>query len=91
VRQGSLAGEFTTRNTFTDQHRITMQLLRGPFRQLDGEWLMTGIPGGGCRIELTMRFAFGNPLTAMLFESKFAHTVGSLVDAFVARARASRP
>jgi ribosome-associated toxin RatA of RatAB toxin-antitoxin module len=90
VRQGSLAAELTTRNTFSDQHRIHMQLLRGPFRQLDGEWLLTGIPGGGCRIELTMRFAFANPLTAMLFESKFALTVGSLVDAFVARARAPR-
>jgi ribosome-associated toxin RatA of RatAB toxin-antitoxin module len=90
VRQGSLAGEFTTRNTFTDGQRIGMQLLRGPFRQLEGEWLLTAIPGGGCRIELTMRFAFGNALTAMLFEPKFAHTVASLVDAFVARARALR-
>jgi ribosome-associated toxin RatA of RatAB toxin-antitoxin module len=90
VRQGSLTGEFTTRNTFTDEHRITMQLLRGPFRHLDGEWLLSAIPGGGCRIELTMRFAFSNPLAAMMFEPKFANTVGSLVDAFVARARAPR-
>ena len=34
-----------------------------------------------------MRFAFSHRLTAMLFEPKFAATIGSLVDAFVARAR----
>ena len=37
-----------------------------------------------------MRFALRNPLSALLFEPKFAETIGSLVDAFVARAR-SRP
>ena len=41
----------------------------------------------GCRVELTLRFAFRNRVTAFLFEPKFAATIGSLVDAFVARAR----
>jgi ribosome-associated toxin RatA of RatAB toxin-antitoxin module len=90
VRQGALHGEFTTRNTLERPHRIRMQLLSGPFRMLEGEWLLTPIDGGGCRVELTMRFAFRNPLTALVFEPKFAATLGSLVDAFVARAR-SRP
>jgi len=90
VRQGALHGEFTTRNTLEPPHRVRMQLLSGPFRMLEGEWLLTPIEGGGCRVELTMRFAFRNPLTALVFEPKFAATMGSLVDAFVARAR-SRP
>jgi len=34
-----------------------------------------------------MRFAFTHRLTALVFEPKFAATLGSLVDAFVARAR----
>jgi ribosome-associated toxin RatA of RatAB toxin-antitoxin module len=45
----------------------------------------------GCRVQLTMKFAFKNPLTAVLFEQKFAETTGSLMDAFVARARAVPP
>jgi ribosome-associated toxin RatA of RatAB toxin-antitoxin module len=90
VRQGALHGEFTTRNTLEPPHRIRMQLLSGPFRMLEGEWLLTPIEGGGCRVEFTMRFAFRNPLTALVFEPKFAATIGSLLDAFVARAR-SRP
>jgi ribosome-associated toxin RatA of RatAB toxin-antitoxin module len=38
-----------------------------------------------------MKFAFKNPLTAVLFEQKFAETAASLMDAFVARARALPP
>ena len=87
VRQGSLHGEFTTRNRLEAPRRIGMQLVSGPFRTLEGEWLLEPIAGGGCRIELTLRFAFRNPFTALVFEPKFAATIGSLVDAFVARAR----
>src|SRR6516165_5751478 len=64
-----------------------MELVSGPFRKLEGEWRLTPIEPEGCRVELNMRFAFSHRLTAMLFEPKFAATIGSLVDAFVARAR----
>jgi ribosome-associated toxin RatA of RatAB toxin-antitoxin module len=89
VRQGALRGEFTTRNALEPERSVRMQLLSGPFRMLAGEWRLTPIEAG-CRVELSMRFAFSNPLTALLFEPKFADTIGSLVDAVVARAR-SRP
>ena len=42
---------------------VRMQLVSGPFRTLEGEWLLTPIEGDGCRVELTMRFAFSNRLT----------------------------
>ena len=90
VRQGALHGEVTTRNTLEPDRSILMRLVSGPFRTFQGEWRLTPIDGNACRVELAMRFAFRNPLTAILFEPRFAHTVGSLVDAFVARAR-SRP
>jgi|SRR5215469_6179728 ribosome-associated toxin RatA of RatAB toxin-antitoxin module len=87
VRQGALHGEFTTRNTLDADSSIRLELVSGPFRTLQGEWRLTPIDTG-CRVELTMRFAFSNRLTGLLFEPKFAETIGSLVDAFVARARA---
>ena len=89
VREGALQGEFTTRNTLEPPRRIHMQLLTGPFRKLEGEWLLTPIDGG-CRLELNMRFAFRNPLAGLLLEPKFAATIGSLVEAFAARARSQR-
>jgi ribosome-associated toxin RatA of RatAB toxin-antitoxin module len=96
VRQGPLHSEFTTRNELEQDRRILMRLVSGPFKMLEGEWLLTPIPqagdgGSGCRAQLTMKFAFKNPLTAVLFEQKFAETASSLMDAFVARARAVPP
>jgi len=96
VKQGPLQSEFTTRNDLDPDRRVVMHLVTGPFRMLEGEWLLTPIaqPGDGatgCRVQLTMKFAFRNPLTAMLFEQKFAETASSLMDAFVARARALPP
>jgi ribosome-associated toxin RatA of RatAB toxin-antitoxin module len=88
VRKGPLHGEFTTRNELEPDRRITMRLVSGPFRMLEGEWLLTPIGDEGCRVDLTMKFAFKNPLSAVLFEQKFAETMASLIDAFVARARA---
>ena len=87
VKRGPLQGEFTTRNELERDRRIRMYLVDGPFRSLEGEWLLTPIGADGCRAELTMTFAFKNTLSDLLFEQKFAETVTSLVDAFVARAR----
>jgi ribosome-associated toxin RatA of RatAB toxin-antitoxin module len=118
VQRGPLHSEFTTRNELEQDRRIVMHLVNGPFKMLEGEWLLTpiaqagsqppavGLPaahgqtdakplpiseGTGCRVQLTMKFAFKNALTAVLFEQKFAETASSLMDAFVARARALPP
>ena len=88
VRKGPLHGEFTTRNELDADRRISMQLVSGPFRTLEGEWLLSPIGENGCRVELHMRFAFKSALSALLFEQKFGETMASLVDAFVTRARA---
>jgi ribosome-associated toxin RatA of RatAB toxin-antitoxin module len=115
VQRGPLQSEFTTRNELEQDRRILMHLVNGPFKMLEGEWLLTPIAqpgpgpvaasvtgdaedqpasvpeGVGCRVQLAMKFAFKNPLTAVLFEQKFAETISSLMDAFVARARALPP
>ncbi len=87
VKRGPLHGEFTTLNELEPDKRILMHLVSGPFKMLEGQWLLTPIGPDGCRVELTMRFAFKSALQGMLFEQKFAETVGSLVEAFVARSR----
>ena len=87
VRQGPVHGEFTTRNRLEPGRSIHMQFVSGPFRVLEGTWRLEPLAGGGCRVDLQMRFAFKSALTGMLFERTFAETLASLVDAFVARAR----
>jgi ribosome-associated toxin RatA of RatAB toxin-antitoxin module len=97
VQRGPLQSEFTTRNELEQDRRVLMHLVTGPFKMLEGEWLLMPIPqpevtgGSGCKVQLTMKFAFKNPLTALLFEQKFAETAAALMDAFVKRARALPP
>lgn len=94
VRRGALHAQFTTRNELTANRHIGMHLVSGPFRVLEGQWTLTPveIPGQcGCRVDLLMRFAFANRLTGLVFEPLFEQTAGSLVDAFVARARVQGP
>jgi ribosome-associated toxin RatA of RatAB toxin-antitoxin module len=86
VRQGPLTGEFTTRNTLVNERSVHMQLVSGPFRTLEGRWQLTPIESHGCRVDLDVRFEFKHRLSGLLFESPFAHTLGSLVEAFVQRA-----
>ncbi len=90
VRRGPLALDFTTRNTLTPPTRVDMILERGPFRQLQGQWLLTALGETGCRVELRLQYEFANRLSAMVFDPLFEQTAASLVDAFVVRARVLR-
>ena len=88
VKKGPMQTEVTTRNTLEQDRRVTMSLMQGPFKEFEGVWTLTPVGDGGCRVDLDMRFAFRNPMSAVLFEPVFEQTAASLVDAFVARARA---
>jgi ribosome-associated toxin RatA of RatAB toxin-antitoxin module len=88
VHKGPLHARFTTRNRLEPPARMTLSLVEGPFRTLEGEWRFGAIADQGTRVSLALRFAFANPVNAWLFEPVFEHTCSSLVDAFVARARA---
>jgi len=90
LRRGPLKTEFTTRNLLEPDRRVLMQLVSGPFRVLAGLWTLTPLGDLGCRVELEMRFEFANRVTGTLFESMFEDAAGSLVDAFVKRARETR-
>lgn len=90
---------FTTRNTHFGIERIHLQLVDGPFSQLDGEWRFVTLGptidvtdvtdvtvGRACRVELQLNYGFDNAALAMLVGPVFDRIAGSLVDAFVKRA-----
>lgn len=87
VKKGPLHTELTTRNQLEQDRRVTMSLVKGPFKELEGVWTLTPVGESGCRVDFEMRFAFRNPMSAMLLDAAFEQTAASLVDAFVARAR----
>jgi ribosome-associated toxin RatA of RatAB toxin-antitoxin module len=87
VSRGVLQAEFTTRNTLTPDAQIHMQLLHGPFRELNGLWRFEAIGERGSRVQFRVEFEFKNRLTAAAFNSVFESLCATIVDAFVARAQ----
>jgi ribosome-associated toxin RatA of RatAB toxin-antitoxin module len=87
VARSVLKAEFTTRNLLTLGKRIQMQLTRGPFRDLNGEWRFEDIGAAGSKVQFRVEFEFKNRLTAAAFNAVFESLCGSIVDAFAMRAR----
>jgi ribosome-associated toxin RatA of RatAB toxin-antitoxin module len=65
-----------------------MQLVKGPFRTLEGAWRITPVGAAGSEVELSMRFAFASSIVGALLEPLFEETAATLLDAFIAQARA---
>jgi ribosome-associated toxin RatA of RatAB toxin-antitoxin module len=78
-----------TRNVLTPHREITLTLVAGPFKTLEGRWTFEPIGADrGTRVSLTMRFELANAMLSMLLSRSFEKSCNELVDAFVARARA---
>jgi len=87
MQRGGVRERFSTRNAFERPSVMTLQLVEGPFRVLEGRWSFAPIGAAGTRVELEMRFEFANPMVSLLFGKAFEHSCNTLIDAFVARAR----
>ena len=87
---GGVNQTFTTSNAHTPASRVTMQLINGPFSQLDGQWDFHILGDGSqraCKVELTLNYGFDNATLGKLVGPVFDKVAASLVDAFVKRAQ----
>jgi ribosome-associated toxin RatA of RatAB toxin-antitoxin module len=87
MERAGVREKFTTRNVLERPNRMSLALVEGPFRLLDGLWTFDALGNRGAKIRLTIRFEFANPLTAMLLSRAFEKSCAEMVDAFVLRAR----
>lgn len=90
VGSGMLRTAFVTRNVLRRPERIEMELDEGPLKSLQGLWTLTPVNAGGvagCRVELDLSFETQGGLAGMALGPVVERMAGSLVDAFVARAR----
>jgi ribosome-associated toxin RatA of RatAB toxin-antitoxin module len=86
---GGLRQVFTTRNDHVPDRSVHMQLVKGPFSRLDGQWLFTPVGAQAeraCKVELTLQYGFDNTALSKLVSPVFDRIAASLVDAFVKRA-----
>lgn len=89
MERAGIRQTFTTRNEMDRPNAMSLKLVEGPFRLLDGLWTFAAIGTAGTKVVLDMKFEFGNPVASMLFGKAFEQSVGQLIDAFVARAKAT--
>ncbi|SDM61407.1 Ribosome association toxin PasT (RatA) of the RatAB toxin-antitoxin module [Oryzisolibacter propanilivorax] len=86
---GGIKKSFVTRNTHEAGRRVQMQLVEGPFSQLDGDWHFHPVGDGtqrACKVELTLRYGFDSRTLAALVGPVFDRIAATLVDAFIKRA-----
>lgn len=79
---------FTTQNTNDRPMSIEMNLLDGPFSELEGQWQFLGLADVGCKVVFKLRYEFANKLLAQLVGPVFGQIAGSFVDSFTQRAEA---
>ncbi|MBV5299366.1 MAG: type II toxin-antitoxin system RatA family toxin [Rhodoferax sp.] len=79
---------FTTQNVHVTDQQVVIKLVNGPFSRLEGEWnfFTLGTEQRACKVELTLTYGFDNTL-GKLISPVFDKIAGSMVDAFVKRAR----
>ena len=79
---------FTTENRMRPDERIEMAFVRGPFKDLAGEWRFRALSAAGCRVELALAYQLASPLLGRVTGPVFDHIANTFVDAFVRRADA---
>ena len=77
---------FTTRNSLRSGKSMEMQLIDGPFENLQGLWRFNALDDFACKILLDLEFEFCSKLVEMTMGRVFNEITSSLVDSFCRRA-----
>lgn len=77
---------FTTENTNNAPTLMTMKLISGPFKQLDGTWMFKPLRADACKIEFDLHYEFSSKILEHLIGPVFNKIANSFVDAFCHRA-----
>ncbi len=87
MKKGPLNHWFSTRNQLTENERIDMRLIDGPFKKLQGAWVFQALDSESCKISLDLEFDFSNGLTSALLTPIFSQIANTMVDSFCTRAQ----
>ena len=89
LHYAGLRHAFTTRNQHTPELSVVMQLVDGPFSDLDGTWRFVAIgaaASAACRVEFDLRYAFSSRALETVLSPVFDRVANTFVDSFVLRA-----
>ena len=87
MKAPGVSNRFRTRNRMAPGKSIDIDLVDGPFEQLQGRWSFTPLNGDGCKIELVLKFKVKRGLAAALIAPAFNRIANTMVDSFCRRAQ----
>ncbi|MGH8130973.1 MAG: type II toxin-antitoxin system RatA family toxin [Steroidobacteraceae bacterium] len=87
LSRGIARASFTTRNRLVPDRSVTMNLVDGPFDNLEGRWEFTPIRDAGTRADLHVRFSTHGLIGILALGPAFEEICNHLVEAFARRAR----
>ncbi len=82
-----LRQQFTTRNTSVAGESLVMDLVKGPFQHLRGEFRFTALQPGACKIAFSLEWRFSSRILEKVVGPVFNTIANSMVEAFVTRAQ----
>jgi ribosome-associated toxin RatA of RatAB toxin-antitoxin module len=89
MRFAGVAFSLRTRNPKRRPEYMAIHLERGPFRHFEGEWRLRVLDPRACKVDFRLDYDFDSPLMTRMAGPMFSHVANTMVDAFVARARAT--
>lgn len=82
----SVRSHFTTENEKVIPQRMTLKLVDGPFRRLEGLWCFTSLADHACKVQFRLSYEFSSKLFEKIIGPVFSQITNTFVDAFVKRA-----
>ena len=84
----SVKSHFTTENEKEIPLRMSIKLVDGPFRRLEGVWRFKPLAENACKIEFQLSYEFSSKLFEKIIGPVFSQIANTFVEAFVKRADA---
>lgn len=82
----SVKSHFTTENIKEIPLRMSITLVDGPFRRLEGLWRFKPLADNACKIDFQLSYEFSSKLFEKVIGPVFSRIADTLVEAFVRRA-----
>lgn len=87
LTKAGVTQSFITRNRLEPPHKMSLELVDGPFNYLRGVWQFTPLGEAACKVSFQLEFEMKNRLLGMAVAKLFEAVGSKQVDALCARAR----
>ena len=87
IKAGFVKLDFGTHNTLIKDEHIHLNLVKGPFKTLTGDWRFKQLTDTTSEVSLNMEFTFENKFVEMALGPVFKGLAEKMLDAFCKRAK----